>query len=183
MPAFAPSWLGLIILLLAGVLTADAAGPGVAVKSAPTVQTGEGGYLKVGFDVLAGYQFTTPPPFDAAADPKAAPPAVDGQIPGSIRQLDGRKVLVTGFMLPIKMEAGLVKEFLLLKNQMMCCYGVAPQLNEWILVRMTGEDVKPVMDIPVSFYGRLKVGAMYESGYMTGLYLLEGEKLAAEPAP
>jgi hypothetical protein len=183
MPAFAPSRLLLTAILITFVPAAGAAGPSEAVKPAPVLQTVAGGYLKVGFDVLAGYPFETPPPFDPAADPKAASPAVDGQLPGYIRQLDGQKVLVTGFMLPIKMEGGLVKEFLLLKNQMMCCYGVPPQMNEWVLVRMTGDDVKPVMDTPVSFYGRLKVGAMFESGYMTGLYLLEGEKLAAEPAP
>jgi hypothetical protein len=33
------------------------------------------------------------------------------------------------------------------------------------------------MDVPISFYGELKVGSMYENGYMTGVYLLEGEKM------
>jgi len=29
----------------------------------------------------------------------------------------------------------------------------------------------------VAFYGQLKVGAMFESGYMTGLYELEADKM------
>jgi hypothetical protein len=33
------------------------------------------------------------------------------------------------------------------------------------------------MDVPISFYGELKVGAMFENGYMTGLYELEGERM------
>jgi len=40
-------------------------------------------------------------------------------------------VAVTGFMLPTKMDKGLVTEFLLVKESMMCCYGVMPKINEW----------------------------------------------------
>ena len=39
------------------------------------------------------------------------------------------------------------------------------------------QGVQPMMDVPVSFYGSLKVGAMFENGYMTGLYELEGERM------
>jgi hypothetical protein len=41
--------------------------------------------------------------------------------------------------------------------------------------------VKATMDVPISFYGELKVGAMYENGYMTGVYLLNGERMSATP--
>ena len=52
--------------------------------------------------------------------------------------------------------------------------GLAP--NEWVIVKMK-KGVQPMMDVPVAFYGELKVGAMFENGYMTGLYELEGEKM------
>jgi hypothetical protein len=39
--------------------------------------------------------------------------------------------------------------------------------------------VRPLMDVPVSFYGKLQVGAMFENGYPTGIYLLEGERMGA----
>jgi len=40
-----------------------------------------------------------------------------------------------------------------------------------------------LMDVPLSFYGQLKIGAMFENGYMTGLYELEGEKYSmSQPA-
>ncbi len=35
-----------------------------------------------------------------------------------------------------------------------------------------------VMDVPISFYGTLKVGASFENGYLTGIYQLEAEKMA-----
>jgi len=57
-----------------------------------------------------------------------------------------------------------------------CCFGAVPNMNEWVIVKMK-KGVAPMMDVPVAFYGELKVGAMFENGYMTGLYELEGEKM------
>ena len=133
-------------------------------------------YEKVGFDRLASFTYT-PAEVDPAK-PDVPPPSGANQIPDVIKALDQRKVAVTGFMLPVKMEAGLVKEFLLVKDPMMCCYGVMPKLNEWIVVKMVGPGVKPLMDIPITFEGKIHVGEMYENGYLTGLYLLEGERQA-----
>jgi hypothetical protein len=135
------------------------------------------GYELVGFDQLASFTFN-PPGYDAAA-PEAKPaPKQDDQIPERIRHYNEKKVAVTGFMLPVKMDGGLVKEFLLVKDPMLCCYGVMPKLNEWVVVKMTGAGVKPLMDVPITFEGRLKVGEMFENGYLTGIYLLEGERMA-----
>ena len=89
---------------------------------------------------------------------------------------NGKKAVVTGFMIPVKMEKGLVTEFLLMRNTMACCYGAVPNMNEWVIVKMK-KGVAPLMDVPVAFYGELKVGAMFENGYMTGLYELEGERM------
>lgn len=133
-------------------------------------------YEKVGFDRLASFTFT--PPESDPAKPDALPPSGAAQIPEKIKALDQQKVAVTGFMLPVKMEGSLVKEFLLVKDPMMCCYGVMPKLNEWIVVKMTGGGVKPLMDIPITFEGKLHVGEMYENGYLTGLYLLDGDRQA-----
>ena len=157
--------LRLIVLLLAGAL---------ASRAADAPKAGE--IEKVGFDRLASYVFT--PPETDPATPNAPPPSGAAQIPDRIKALDQHKVAVTGFMLPTKMEGGLVKEFLLVKDPMMCCYGVMPKINEWIVVKMVGPGVKPLMDLPITFEGRLRVGEMYENGYLTGVYLLEGEKLA-----
>ena len=133
-------------------------------------------YAAVGFDKLASYNFT--PPEADSSTPNAKPPSGADQIPDRIKALDQQKVAVTGYMLPTKMEGGLVKEFLLVKDPMMCCYGVMPKINEWVVVKMTGTGVKPLMDIPITFDGKLRVGEMYENGYLTGVYLLEGDKMA-----
>jgi hypothetical protein len=123
----------------------------------------------VGFDKLASYEFTAP-------ESEAKAPAAEAQIPERVREFNDKKVAVTGFMLPVKMDGGLVTEFLLVKDPMMCCYGVMPKVNEWVVVKMVGKGVPPLMDVPITFEGQLKVGQIYEGGYLTGLYLLHGEK-------
>jgi hypothetical protein len=151
----------------------------IAAEPAPAAQTPapqvENGYLKLGFDQLASYTFN-PPAFDPAANPNVKPPTGEEQIPATVKSWSGKKVVITGYMVPVKMEKGLVTEFLLMRNTMACCFGSVPNMNEWVIVKME-KGVQPLMDVPVAFYGELKVGAMFENGYMTGLYELKGEKM------
>ncbi|HNC23117.1 MAG TPA: DUF3299 domain-containing protein [Opitutaceae bacterium] len=163
------------ILILVSVLVL--AGGARAAEPAATAEPAmENGYLRLGFDRLASYKFVAPA-YDPAADPKKPPASGEEQIPASVKAWSGRKAIVTGFMLPVKMDGQLVTEFLLVKDPMMCCYGVVPNMNEWVVVKMVKGGVRPLMDTPISFYGELKVGAMFENGYMTGIYLLEGERM------
>jgi len=156
------------------LLLACAALGAVALRAADAPKADD--YEAVGFDKLASYTFT-PPDYDPTV-PNAKPPSGADQIPARIKALDQQKVAVTGYMLPTKMDKGLVVEFLLVKDPMMCCYGVMPKINEWVVVKMVGAGVKPLMDIPITFDGKLHVGEMYEGGYLTGVYLLDGDKMA-----
>lgn len=162
--------LGFLCFTCGGVFEATAA-------DAPTPRPLEevDGYVKADFEQLATFKIT-PPPFDPKAKPGSAGPSLGDQIPAVIRQLDGRKAIVTGFMLPIKMEGGLVTELLLMRTQMLCCYGVMPQVNEWVLVRMT-KGVYQLVDVPVSFGGVLHVKELYENGFLTAIYTLDGERM------
>src|SRR3954466_16129159 len=122
-------WLRLLLInlaLLGGGIVSSGAFAADAPTGAPEV---EQGYLRLGFDRLASFKFT-PPPFDATADPKATPPSGEEQIPATVKAWSGKKAIVTGFMLPVKMDNGLVTEFLLVKDAMMCCYGAVPNMNE-----------------------------------------------------
>lgn len=144
-------------------------GVGLALALAAFARGAAEEVLPVGFDRLASFEFVAPP------DESKAPEA-EKQIPEAVRALDAKKVAVTGFMLPVKMHEGLVTEFLLVKDPMMCCYGVVPKVNEWVVVKMNGKGVAPLMDVPITFEGTLQVGQLYEGGYLTGLYLLEGDR-------
>lgn len=156
--------------------TADASGALAAAPTGPVPDpTEENGYLKIGFEHLASYTFN-PPPFDPTASPTATPVTGEEQIPAKVKSWNGKKAVITGYMVPVKMDKGLVTEFLLMRNTMACCFGGVPNMTEWVVVKMK-KGVPPLMDVPVAFFGELKVGAMFENGYMTGLYELAGERM------
>ena len=97
------------------------------------------------------------------------------QIPADVRALDGKPVSLKGFMLPIQLEGAQTTDFLLLKNQMLCCYGTTPRITEWVNVRMGGKGVKVVLDQPLAVCGTFHVGELRENGDLVGIYRLDGE--------
>ena len=80
-------------------------------------------------------------------------------------------------MLPTIFHDGLAADFLILRNQSMCCYGVIPNITEWVNVRMVGKGVKPIMDEPVTVCGTLHVGNVRERGSLVGIYRLDAERV------
>jgi hypothetical protein len=146
--------------------------PAPSTAQAPEVQ---GGYLKLGFDLLSSFKFIAPE-YDPLANPKGLPPTGEEQIPALVKGWSGKKAIVTGFMLPTKLDTGSGKatEFLLMANQMACCYGTVPNMNDWVIVRIP-KGVPITQDVPISFRGTFKVSPMFESGYMTGIYELDAE--------
>lgn len=130
----------------------------------------------VGFDKLASFTYEMPDDLGNTNQINAARPA--SQIPEAVRAFDRKSVALKGFMLPLKVEGGLVTELLIMRDQSMCCYGAVPKINEWVSVKMTGKGVKPIMDQPITMFGTLHVGEIRENGYLVGIYQLDGEKMA-----
>ena len=137
-----------------------------------------------GFDKLAGFPFkVTDDMVIGTGDAQANSREIATQIPASVKALNEKEVSITGFMLPTKVDDGKATEFLLLKNQSMCCYGLTPNLNEYVSVRLTGQGVKPVMDRLITVSGKLHVGEMRQSRLLVGLYQLDGDKVDASAQP
>lgn len=134
----------------------------------------EGEYQALGFDKLAGFNYTIP---EYAGTNKPAAPDTN-QIPATIKAYDGKLVALKGFMLPLKVEQGKVTEMLLMRDQSMCCFGSVPKINEYITVKMVGGGAKTEMDQAITLYGRLRVGEFMENGYLLGIYQLDGEKVS-----
>jgi hypothetical protein len=126
----------------------------------------------IGFDQLAGFDFGTPTlDRDRPIEPQAA--ALLERIPWSVRKFDGAKVVMSGFMLPVVVEDGLVREFLLMKDQQGCCYGLMPAMNEWVVVKIPA-GVNSAMDETIFLYGTIKVGPQVTDGYLGGIYQIDG---------
>jgi len=138
------------------------------------------GYQNVTFNLLAGFDFSlTQEMADGTAGAAETAAKTRAQIPANVQSLDGRDVAIQGFLLPVRMNNGLTVEFLLMRNQSMCCYGVPPKINEWITVCTAGGGVKPVMDQPVTVAGTLHVGPIEENGSLAGIYRLDARKVIA----
>ncbi len=150
--------------------------PAAAEKSAPAAsEATDGAFATVGFDKLSAFKYDVPE--DAGATNSALLKDPDQQIPAEVKAFNGRRVSLKGFMLPLKVEGGLVTELLIMRDQSMCCYGAVPKINEWVSVKMTSKGVKPVMDQAVTLQGTLKVGAIRENGYLVGIYQMDGERV------
>ncbi|MBM3836704.1 MAG: DUF3299 domain-containing protein [Verrucomicrobia bacterium] len=155
-----------------------AAGPNLAQpqdSQAPNSTTEE--FVPVAFDKLASFNFVIPDD-RPSTNQVATPSKSEEQIPAGVKALDQTKVALKGFMLPLRVESGLVTEMLIMRDQSMCCYGTVPKINEWVSVKMTNKGVKPIMDQPVTVFGKLRVGEMRENGYLVGIYAMDGEKMA-----
>lgn len=152
--------------------------PAAEAKAKPgAAETTEGGFTTVGFDKLSAFKYDVPD--DPGATNSVAAKDPDQQIPADVKAYNGRRVALKGFMLPLKVEGGLVTELLIMRDQSMCCYGAVPKINEWVSVKMTSKGVKPVMDQAVTLQGTLKVGAIRENGYLVGIYQMDGERVNA----
>jgi len=145
-----------------------------APAPAGTSKTGE--YVEVGFDRLANFSFEIPEGLQPTNSVNKATKSSD-QIPADVKFFDQKKVALKGFMLPLKVDDGVVTEMLIMKDQSMCCYGAVPRINDWVSVKMKKGGVKSVMDQPVTLYGKLHVGEMLENGYLVGIYELDGDKM------
>ena len=132
------------------------------------------GYEGVTFDKLASFAYEVP--LDPVTN-KVELAKLNAQIPESIKSLDKKPVAIRGFMLPLKVENGLVTELLIMRDQSMCCFGTVPKINEWINIRMAGDGVQPIMDQAITLMGQLKVGEVLENDYLVGIYEMEGDRM------
>ena len=132
------------------------------------------GYEGVTFDKLASFAYEVP--LDPVTN-KVELAKLNAQIPESIKSLDKKSVAIRGFMLPLKVENGLVTELLVMRDQSMCCFGTVPKINEWINIRMAGDGVQPIMDQAITLMGQLKVGEVLENDYLVGIYEMEGDRM------
>ncbi|MEK8022528.1 MAG: DUF3299 domain-containing protein [Candidatus Hydrogenedentota bacterium] len=102
-----------------------------------------------------------------------------GVIPDSVRDYDGQKITIQGYMMPLDMDGDKALSFMLARDQQMCCYGVTPPPNGWIYAEMPDSGTTDyVIDYPILVTGTLEVGERYdEEGIFLSLYRMRVEKV------
>ncbi len=125
-------------------------------------------YRAVTFDTLASFPYVYP---DGPPKDEEARLAMLARFPEKIRALEGTKVSITGYMLPIDVDKDKVLSFLLVRYPFGCCYGRVPEMTEWVFVKMAeGKTAEFVSHIPIPVMGKLTVGEEFERGSLTSVY-------------
>jgi hypothetical protein len=99
-------------------------------------------------------------------------------MPKRVKDLSGKKVLMTGFMLPID-DVQNIKEFLLVQSLWSCCYGTPPDINGIVRVVMPKGKTTDYFFDPVKVIGTFKVESTVMDGYCVDIYQLHVESLEA----
>lgn len=125
------------------------------------------GYLSVSFKELSDFSYLT------TEDGSLLP---DQVIPDKIQSLHQKQVAVSGFLVPIEYKDDKVSGLILVRNQLLCCFGEEPKLNEWILVSVN-PPVEVAVEVPVTFFGKFEVAPDIEEGQVISLYRLSATEM------
>ncbi len=95
------------------------------------------------------------------------------RVPKPIRNQTGKSVAIEGFMIPTVVdENNKVKEFLLVPDQMSCCFGQTPEPNGWVVVS-SSDGVEVLMDEVIRVTGEITVEERWDEEFFVGLYHLD----------
>jgi hypothetical protein len=117
--------------------------------------------VKVSFDLLKSWTYV-----EAQQTP----------IPATITTLDGKRVELVAYMMPLT-EVEKAKEFLLVPYLWGCCYGEPPAVNHMLVARMpAGKTAKCEMD-EMKVRGVFHCDEIREDGYLVALYRIDVEDI------
>ena len=133
----------------------------------------ENGLIHLGWDKLSGFKFDI---YEFYPESHVGRPLLksDDAIPPPMKAYDGKRVLLSGFLLPLRTRKNRVTEFLLLRDQGTCCFGARAQINHFIRVKYS-QGIQPGDPVAWQVTGTLRVGEIYVQGYLTGIYEMEAE--------
>jgi hypothetical protein len=134
------------------------------------------GYQPVSFTELARFFLKVPQPGPGLSQSDRWK-KVREQIPSDVAAMHGRKIAITGFTLPVTLVDGRATEFLLLRTQAACCFGMVPRINELLIVKMDPPGMRPELDVPVVVGGVLDIKWIGEGEQLTAIYELQADRV------
>ncbi|MBL8878697.1 MAG: DUF3299 domain-containing protein [Phycisphaerales bacterium] len=134
------------------------------------------GTIHLSIDQLACYPYDLLAMNEWLHDPESGPRPE--QIPEQIRKLNGKRVELRGYMMPVTMYEEGTPMFLLLRDALACCFGMAHGMNAWVRVEMKNDErVAYVSGTPIVVRGILEVGEQVEDDLVMSIYRLRGERV------
>ena len=130
----------------------------------------------VGFDKLAAFEYTVVDAATGASEEEMKAAKQRDQVPNGSACTTSR-VALTGFMLPLVVENGLARKLIMMRDITTCCFGNVPNMNEYVIVTDEGaRGMKALQDVPVVLTGVFRIKEIYEGGYLTSIFQMDGEK-------
>lgn len=150
--------------------------PGTNKVNTPTAPRMEDGYLRLSFDELSGFKYDT---YEVLDEVNGGRPLTksDDVIPPHVKAYDGRKVLVEGYIMPLRIKKGLVTEFLMFRDQAACCFGDKAKMNHYMRVKLAGKGFEPGSTMTHKVWGTIGVGEIYVQNYLTGIYQMTADRV------
>ncbi|MCA8980969.1 MAG: DUF3299 domain-containing protein [Planctomycetes bacterium] len=97
------------------------------------------------------------------------------EFPEHLKALDGKEITISGYMIPGRIRKNMVKDFMLVRDLAGCCFGGAPNPDEWIDVVMEGDaEAEYLRYLPIKVRGKLSlIGEQDQEGYAVGVYRMK----------
>ena len=135
-------------------------------------------YEVVSFDRLF---FKYQPPIDVEHPDGTVTKGLGKQmpIPPEIQALNGKKIAIKGFVVPLETNGENVKSFLLADELVTCLFCAMLGYDQWMVgtvVDSKGFNIKDEQfDDPITIYGTLEVGEEYQDKQLTSLYRIKAD--------
>jgi len=94
-----------------------------------------------------------------------------------VQQLDGKQIRIRGYILPSFQQTG-IKQFVLVRDNMECCFGPGALLHDCILVEMIAPATAEFTVRPVSVVGTFSIREVKgPDGNYLAIYHLDGKQV------
>jgi hypothetical protein len=100
-------------------------------------------------------------------------------VPEKWRALDGKRVMLEGFMYAGQSAEDRVADFQFVYNRQICCFGAAPQVQERVFVHVPGNGTVPYCDPMCRVWGTLHVNVERQErgGVVTCVYTMDEDRI------
>ncbi|MDB5299590.1 MAG: hypothetical protein JWO87_1253, partial [Phycisphaerales bacterium] len=103
-----------------------------------------------------------------------------GNIPADVRKLNGTKVRLRGFMIPMD-QAENITQFALVPSLFACCFGQPPQIQHTIVADCPKGKAVGYCPDEIMVEGTLKVEEKKDDGYIVSIFAVD--VTSVKPAP
>jgi hypothetical protein len=115
---------------------------------------------------------------DVKLDMKKGDPYEASLLSDKVKQLDGKSIRIRGYILPGFQQTG-ITQFVLVRDNMECCFGPGAMLHDCILVEMVAPASTSFTVRPVSVEGKFSIREVKDpvNGNYLAIYHLDGKEV------